>query len=181
VLWRTQQLLEAHKLIHFPAAYRDWIEKVYERDDWDDEPESISFDYDKFHFEEKAKQDKAKMLSNDTMNPLGDSDKNVRALTRDGEMSLSVVLLDADGKLLYDPYPLPKPDDWDHAEKISLGSVGVPNSWQGKLKGIPMDEQGNFLLTMIQRDNQGWIGQAHEVTLRYSQIVGLEKIESEGA
>lgn len=181
VLWRTQQLLEVHSSIHFPAAYRDWIERVYERDDWKNEPESISFDYDKFYFEEKAKQDKAKMLSNDTMNPLADSDNNVRALTRDGEMSLSVALLDTDGKLLYDPDPLPKPDDWDRAEKISLGSVGVPNSWQGKLKGVPMDEQGNFLLAMIQRDNQSWVGQAHGVTLRYSQIVGLEKIESEGA
>ena len=87
----------------------------------------------------------------------------------------------ANGKLLYDPDPLPKPDDWDRAEKISLGSVGVPNSWQCKLKGVPMDEKGNFLLAMIQRDNQCWIGQAHGVTLRYSQIVGLEKIESEGA
>lgn len=180
VLWRTQQLLEAHSSIHFPAAYRDWIERVYDRDDWENEPESISIDYDKFYFEEKAKQDKAKMLSNDTMNPLADSDNNVRALTRDGEMSLSVVLLDTEGKLLYDPSLLPKPDDWDRAEKISLGSVGVPNSWQEKLKGVPMDEQGNFILTMTQHDNQNWIGQAHGVTLRYSQIVGLEKIESEG-
>ncbi len=46
------------------------------------------------------------------MNPLADSDNNVRALTRDGEMSLSVVLLDTDGKLLYDPDPLPQPDAW---------------------------------------------------------------------
>lgn len=181
VLWRTQQLLEAHSSIQFPAAYRAWIERVYERDDWEGEPESISLEFDVFHFAQKAKQDQAKMLSNDTMNPLADSDNNVRALTRDGEMSLSVVLLDTDGKLLYDPDPLPKPDDWDRAEKISLGSVGVPNSWQGKLKGVPMDEEKNhYLLTMIQRDNQSWIGQAHGVTFRYSQIIGLEKIESEG-
>lgn len=181
VLWRTQQLLEADSSIQFPAAYRAWIERVYERDDWENEPESISLDFEEFHAVQKAKQDQAKMLSNDTMNPLADSDNNVRALTRDGEMSLSVVLLNTDGKLLYDSDPLPKPDEWDRAEKISLGSVSVPNSWQGKLNGIPIDEQGNYLLTMIQQDNQSWVGQAHGMTLRYSQIVGLEKMESEEA
>ncbi|GAB2889238.1 CRISPR-associated helicase/endonuclease Cas3 [Paralcaligenes ginsengisoli] len=180
VLWRTQKLLEAHSLIHFPTAYRDWIERVYERYDWHDEPESISLEYETFHVVQKAKQDQAKMLSNDTMNPFSDSNDNVRALTRDGEMSLSVVLLDTDGKLLYDHRPLPRPDDWDRAENLSLGSISVPNSWQGKLKSVPMDEQGNFLLTMTRHDNQSWTSQVNGVTLRYSQIVGLEKIESEG-
>ncbi|MBI3285665.1 MAG: CRISPR-associated helicase/endonuclease Cas3 [Burkholderiales bacterium] len=180
VLWRTQQLLEAHSSIQFPAAYRDWIERVYERDDWKNEPESISLEYEKFHVVQNSKRDQAKMLSNDTMNPLADSNNNVRALTRDGEMSLSVVLLDTDGKLLYDHYPLPKLDDWDRAEKMSLGSVSVPNSWQGKFSDAIKDDQGNFLLTMTRQDNQNWIGQAHGMTLRYSKIVGLEKIESDG-
>ncbi len=49
VLWRTQQLLEAHSSIHFPAAYRNWIEQVYERPSWEGEPEPIALDFEKFH------------------------------------------------------------------------------------------------------------------------------------
>lgn len=41
VLWRTEQLLHSTKSITFPEAYRDWIERVYQRDDWNDEPEAL--------------------------------------------------------------------------------------------------------------------------------------------
>jgi len=44
VLWRTQQCLqqaeqETESQISFPAAYRDWIEPVYNEEAWQDEPE----------------------------------------------------------------------------------------------------------------------------------------------
>jgi CRISPR-associated endonuclease/helicase Cas3 len=178
ILWRTRQLLEAHQNIQFPEAYRDWIERVYERDDWPNEPESVSLEFDTFHIAQKAIQDKAKMLSNFTGEPYADSDSNVRALTRDGEMSLPVVLLDSEGRLLNDATPLNKLDEWERAEQMALGAVAVPNSWQGKLKGVPLDEQGNYLLTMSGSGLQNWSGQGNGVNFRYSQMYGLQKEET---
>lgn len=172
VLWRTQQLLEAHSSIHFPAAYRGWIEQVYERPSWENEPESISLEYEEFHVVQNAKRDIAKMLSNDTMNPLADSDNNVRALTRDGEMSLSVALLDTDGKLLYDPDPLPKPDDFDRAEKISLGSVGVPHTWSSSM---PEPNSAYEILLIMELQGDVWWAECKACEYTYTRIYGLER------
>ena len=49
VLWRTAQLLlKSEGAIHFPVAYRDWIERVYKEDNWGDEPDDVIASYEEF-------------------------------------------------------------------------------------------------------------------------------------
>lgn len=176
VLWRTQRMLEATDEIAFPKAYRTWIERVYERYDWDDEPESIGFEYDKFHAEENTKFDQAQIIANDDMNPLADSDDNIRALTRDGEMSLSLVLIDAEGRLLGEREPIAEVDEWAKRERISLNAVGVPATWKGSLP--PQDEDGLVWLTMRRDEIGDWFGSGTNAGFRYSSEYGLEKEEA---
>lgn len=176
VLWRTQQMLEATDEIAFPTAYRTWIERVYERYDWDGEPENIAFEYDKFHAEENAKFDQAQIIANGDMNPLADSDDNVRALTRDGEMSLSLVLIDAEGHLLGDREPITEVDEWALRERVSLNAVGVPATWKGSLP--PQDEDGLVWLTMRRDEIGDWFGSGTNAGFRYSSEYGLEKEET---
>ncbi|AYH45834.1 CRISPR-associated helicase/endonuclease Cas3 [Azoarcus sp. DN11] len=175
VLWRTQQLIGADK-VSFPTAYREWIERVYERDDWSDEPENIAFEYDKFHVEQKAKFDHAQVIANDDMNPLADSDENVRALTRDGEMSLSVVLIDAEGRLIGERDPIDEADEWERRERIALSAVGVPASWKGSLP--ESDEDGLIWLKVSPVSDGEWFGVGVNAGFRYSSEYGLEKEEA---
>lgn len=176
VLWRTQQLLGAATEIAFPTAYRTWIERVYERYDWTDEPENIAFEYEKFHVEEKAKFDHAQIIANDDMNPLADSDENVRALTRDGEMSLSLVLVDAEGRLLGEFEPIAEVDEWERRERISLSAVSVPASWKDLLPA--QDEDGLSWLNVSQNERGEWFGVGIDAAFRYSSDYGLEKEEA---
>lgn len=175
VLWRTQQLLGADE-VTFPAAYREWIERVYERDDWDEEPESVAFEYDKFHAEQKAKFDHAQIIANDDMNPLADSDENVRALTRDGEMSLSLVLVDAEGRLLEEEEPIDEVQEWERRERIALNAVSIPASWKSAL---PEQDEDGLIWLKVGRISAGeWFGAGASAGFRYSSEFGLEKEEA---
>lgn len=176
VLWRTQQLLGAATEIAFPTAYRTWIERVYERYDWTDEPENIAFEYEKFHVEERAKFDHAQIIANDDMNPLADSDENVRALTRDGEMSLSLVLVDAEGRLLGEFESIAEVDEWERRERISLSAVSVPASWKDLLPA--QDEDGLIWLNVSQNESGDWFGVGIDAAFRYNSDYGLEKEEA---
>jgi CRISPR-associated endonuclease/helicase Cas3 len=176
VLWRTQQLLEAATEIVFPAAYRIWIERVYERYDWTGEPENIAYEYEKFHIEEKAKFQHAQVIANDDMNPLADNEENIRALTRDGEMSLSLVLVGAEGCLLGEYEPIAEADEWERRERLSLNAVGVPASWKASLP--VSDEDGLIWLTVNRDDTGDWMGAGIGATFRYTSGYGLEKEEA---
>lgn len=172
VLWRTQRLLESSTVIAFPRAYRDWIERVYELEDWEQEPHEISYEYDKFRVVENGKFSSAQRLANEDMNPFADTDENIQALTRDGEMSLSVALIDRNGCLLGDDKPVQELDDWIRREQLALNMIGVPQSWKKQLP--PPDDEGVVWLRM---DLQGnfWIGEGNGCAFRYSDGYGLEK------
>ncbi len=178
MLWRTQQLLQINDVIYFPAAYREWIEQVYIRDDWPVEPEQISLEYDKFHVIENSKFRNAQRLASDDMNPLTETDDAVRALTRDGEMSLTVMLIDNNGQLLGGAGPMITAlDKWERRECIALNAVGVPDSWK---KHFPeSDEEGVTWLTMYPDGGLFWVGGGVGATFRYSEDYGLEKIIEE--
>nr|WP_297354484.1 CRISPR-associated helicase/endonuclease Cas3 [uncultured Caldimonas sp.] len=173
VLWRTQQLLQGVDHVDFPAAYRTWIERVYERDDWPDEPENIAFEYEKFRAEENANFDRAQVIANDDMNPLADNDENVRALTRDGEMSLAVILIDAEGRLIGEHEPIAEVDEWERRERIALSAVGVPASWKGKLPA--QDDDGLVWLTVNRKGSTDWVGRGVDTSFRYSREYGLQE------
>lgn len=176
VLWRTQQLLDENREIVFPAAYRDWIERVYERDDWPEEAADISLDAEKFRVSEKATFDLARQLSNDDINPLADTDAKVRALTRDSESSLSIVLTQADGGVLGESRSLDNLEPWERRELLSLASISVPASWVSCLKGLSRDEDdGVIWLPMSAGTDGSWVGYGHEARFLYSAAYGLER------
>lgn len=102
-LWRTQQLLSNGSVISFPEAYRDWIDKVYQLDAWTEEPEAITSAYQKYQDEvqEVAKR-AAQWAVNLKVEAVSDENDKATTLTRDGEMSLTLLpVLKQHGKNLH--------------------------------------------------------------------------------
>jgi len=175
VLWRTtQMLLKAREAIHFPAAYRDWIERVYEEDNWGDEPSNVIASYEEFINESEASRYTAQLLMRSDVEEFADTDSNVSALTRDGEMSLNVlpVLDSAEGlKLLDDGGLIKNLEEWWRDEALNLNMVSVPKSWR---KFLPDGKEGLIILPMhIDRDS--FTVDLCGVSINYSKVYGLEK------
>jgi len=65
------------------------------------------------------------------MTPFNDTDENVLAVTRDGEMNLTVVPFcnTQQGRMLMDGRIIEMLDEYQQLEALSLNSVGVPKSW----------------------------------------------------
>ncbi|WP_321430715.1 CRISPR-associated helicase/endonuclease Cas3 [uncultured Methanolobus sp.] len=176
VLWRTQCLLEQNDKIHFPEAYRDWIEQVYDKERWDNEPESLTKAHEEYETEEWASKWISKGLTQaDTF--FMDSEGNANSLTREGKMNLSVIpVMDESGvKHFLDGLPVPKPDDKFDRELLSQNSLGVPDSnfWRSVL---PQSQDGLHYLPMMKTDN-GWRFDYDGGYLIYTQDRGLQKVK----
>ncbi len=183
VLWRTQTLLtQADVKLVFPEAYRDWIEQVYQCDDWDREPENIADDYKAFHYIQLAREKDAQRLTTMTVSSFRDDDDRITGLTRDGEMSLSVLPVTADGALLggqrIDAIP-----ERELSEAISLNTVPSPASWKNSLRDCPMEIEGALAgawqLVVVESAVGVW--QSKDGKFTYSQDFGLEKRRHEPA
>lgn len=176
VLWRTAtKLLSAPEgKIVFPDAYRTWIEPVYTEDAWGDEPEAVEKGYEKFKFEiEEIQRYKARYMVDTAANPFADTDEKVMAVTRDGEMNLTVVPFcpSSQGKMLMDGTILELQDEYNRLECLALNSVGVPKSWR---RNFETSDEGRCWLEMEQ-DGEGYRGISKGVTFRYHKDMGLEK------
>jgi len=176
VLWRTAEKLVVapEGMIVFPKAYRDWIELVYQDDVWGDEPLSVTEGYEKFKCEiEEIKRYKARYMVDSAINPFIDTDDKVLAVTRDGDMNLSIVPFcnTAQGRMLMDGTVFETLDELRQLEALSLNSVGVPKSWQYDF-GNPVE--GRFWIEM-QREGEGYRGVSKGVTFRYHKDMGLER------
>ncbi len=181
VLWRTDRLLaeNAHGGIVFPVAYRTWLESVYGEEGWPDEPPAITRNFDDWWGKQRAAiQDAQAMISTPRLRQF-DDDPVITIKTRDGEMSLNVLPLREDGRLL-DGTDLSAPDEHQQAETRELNLVPVPASWRNVLRdnAITFDENGHFPLPLRAQ------GVAHVVSLkegkmlRYTTDFGLERVES---
>ena len=93
VLWRTQQLLAPCAAIEFPAAYRAWIERVYQLEPWADEPTTITEKFNRFSTDEFGRYFVARQLSKSEATPWPDTEGAAARLTRDGDMNLSLLLV----------------------------------------------------------------------------------------
>jgi len=182
VLWRTQKLLTENAQIVFPAAYRTWLESVYGEEDWPDEPPAITRNFDKWWGEQRAAiQDAQAMIATPRLHQF-DDDPVITIKTRDGEMSLNVLPLREDGRLL-DGSNLSTLDERQQAEILDLNLVPVPASWRNFLRdnAITFDENGHFPLPLRAQ------GVAHVVSLkegrilRYTTEFGLERANHESA
>ncbi len=182
VLWRTEQLLTAVDRIVFPEAYRDWIECVYQRDDWDTEPEKIALDYDKYSIMQHTREKDAQRLTTMTVTSFRDEDNRITGLTRDGEMSLNVLPIQPDGRLL-NGQSLEGLPEREQAEVLNLNAVPAPASWKNNLRDCRMETEGSLAgylqLEMKAAGNTHW--SALNGKFHYSEDFGLEKSRNESA
>jgi CRISPR-associated endonuclease/helicase Cas3 len=178
VLWRTASKLLSEPEINvvFPDAYRTWIESIYggQEDGWENEPEAVTQGYEKFKYEIEAIQRyKAQYMVETAINPFSDTDENVTAVTRDGEMNVTVVPIckTRKGTVLMDGSVLEQQGDYKRLECLSLNSVGVPKSWGYYFE---KDDEGRCWLEM-EPEGEGFRGNSKGVTFRYQKDIGLER------
>lgn len=182
VLWRTEQLLTGQAKIVFPEAYRDWIEQVYQRDDWADEPEAIALAYDVFSALQQGREADALQLTTMTVRAFRDEDSRVTGLTRDGEMNLTVLPIQPDGRLL-DGQVLSALNERDLAETLNFHAIPAPASWKGRLSDCRLENEGNLAgyrqLEMTADEQGAWSAMGGK--FRYSEDFGLERSNDESA
>jgi len=180
VMWRTQRRMEAlgDSALNFPDAYRQWIEPIYKPELKGDEPEWVITGYDKFESEESIKRGKARsMLKWAKDAALNDDDENVRAVTRDGEMSLPVLPYrqTAQGRQLLDGRVfelLPEREQW---EALALNRVNVPHSWEN-LFIQELDSEYGVIWLSGSSDNDGYLFEGRKMTFIYTKEKGMEKL-----
>jgi len=178
VLWRTERLLADTSPIVFPEAYRGWIDQVYQRDDWPDEPETIALEFDAFSALQRSREAEAMRLTTMTVSQFRDEDSIATSLTRDDEMSLTVLPIQPDGRLL-DGESLDKIDNRTLAELLNLNAVPAPASWKKRLARCKRDDDGRVLLEVTADAQGAWMNQ--EMKLHYSENFGLERGNDESA
>ncbi len=178
ILWRTEQLLNKYHKVSFPDAYRKWIEKVYQKDDWETEPESVIRSYEKFNDESYASQMTAKQLVRSSMKALSDDDNHITVLTRDGEMSLNLVpcYLNGQGeKCLLDGKVFSQLDENERPEALNLNAVAVPANWGNHGQLGEADSDGILWLVMEPASDQRFVCQIGEYTFTYHPDTGLSR------
>ncbi len=176
VLWRTSQKLMTSRKIIFPDAYRSWIESIYQEELWGDEPEEVEAGYEKYKDELWVKRHSARRMINSAFerNPFSDTDQSVTAVTRDGEMNLTLIPFCkmSGSRILLDGTKLNVLDDYRQLEALTMNSIGVPASWRSDLDQA--DDKGRFWLEM-QPEGKSFVGQCNRATFKYHKAMGLEK------
>jgi CRISPR-associated endonuclease/helicase Cas3 len=172
VLWRTERQLAGNLPIVFPEAYRGWIDHVYERDDWPDEPETIALAFDAFSALQRSREAEAMRLATMTVSQFRDEDSVATSLTRDDEMNLTILPIQPNGRLL-DGESLDELDERTLAEVLNLNAVPAPASWEKRLARCKRDDDGRLLLEVTADAQGGWVNQ--EMKLHYSEDFGLER------
>ncbi|MDZ4811967.1 MAG: CRISPR-associated helicase/endonuclease Cas3 [Pseudomonadota bacterium] len=181
VLWRTETLLMRNGTLIFPEAYRAWIEQVYQRDDWDNEPKKIAEDHDAFIYVQISREKDAQRLTTMTVSSFRDDDDRVTGLTRDGEMSLTVLPILAGGRML-DGQRIDLMSEHELAEVLNLGAVPAPASWKmilGDCREVDGPLAGHWQLVMSEPFSGVW--QSENGKFTYSEDFGLEKRRHESA
>ncbi len=180
VLWRTEQLLSGVEKISFPDAYRIWIEKVYLEAAWGSEPDWVEQGFAKFEEENWGKHFNAKQMVQRAfeITPFTDSDAHITAVTRDGEMSLTVMpYLEADGgRQTIDGNSLGCLDEYQLKETLALNGVGVPGSkgWKYSLEEVAEVSEGRYWMQM-QPAGEGFVAEGKKVIFRYHRDTGLRR------
>lgn len=182
VLWRTATLLAQNVRLVFPEAYRDWIERVYQREDWDDEPTKIAVDYGTYSALQIDRMKDAQRLTTMTVSSFRDDDDRITGLTRDDEMSLTVLPVGADNCLL-DGQCIAAIAERDLAEALNLNAVPAPVSWRNSLSDCRMESKGLLAgyrqLVMSESSAGNWC--SHNDQFTYSRDFGLEQRRHESA
>ena len=176
VLWRTQQLVSKNASVAFPEAYRDWIEQVYQDEAWQDESSIMTVAYEKYKDEVQfVAKITANMVIELQTKPLSDEDDRATTLTRDGEMSLTVLpVFEQSGKFVTLENEHVDDDSKRYWELVSLNSVCVPSSWK-HLFGNCVKKDNVVYLLMQKTVEGGWQSELKKDLLLYSVQQGLER------
>ena len=183
VMWRTARKIAALKgqPLIFPQAYRDWVEAIYHEEPWGDEPLEVEERYQKFLDEHQCAQKyAAQMMLNSTQNmtPFMDDDQTITAVTRDGQMSLTLVpfLETSKGRILISSVCWEETNRQDRFELLAMNKISVPHSWRYILDQYCQQDDGIYWLKMS-TDGDKWETQIGSWTLRYNKITGMERIK----
>ncbi|PID42914.1 MAG: CRISPR-associated helicase/endonuclease Cas3 [Gammaproteobacteria bacterium] len=184
VLWRTHELLkkaiQSGVGIEFPSAYRNWIEKVYREEEWETEPKAVQESYAKYCNNAQGSYYTAKQLMNPSMNSLPDDDARISVLTRDGEMSLSVLpfyINDNGNRCLLDGQSLPSVDDLIWWEVININMVPVPHGWGKHGKGLPEPDQDGLIWLEMRKENTCFQCHWQQWVYSYTSDTGFQRNE----
>ncbi len=181
-LWRTEQLLKKPEIIFKSnqedlktyTAYRDWIEKVYCEKAWGEEPEVIETAYQKYSDEIVSVQGMVgNMMVNRKVEEIkSDESDKAGSLTRDGEMSLTVILVvKRQGKFFtFEGVDLDALEKWQYWQEISLNSISVSHRW---LDQLPKADTRGLRFISMDFEKEQWISKLEKVTFFYSKEVGL--------
>jgi len=178
VLWRTRELLKrCRNVVRFPQAYRDWIEKVYGREEWEDksEPDSVIGKSCAFREMQKQMWYEAQQRAANSIVPFADTDQNAASLTRGKEMGLNVVPVIGGKaeKTLLDGERRSGVNEFEWEELLDMNSIPVPASWK---PWLPCFEEGYVFLPMV-RNGEDWHWEKGNIRLTYSTDFGLERSE----
>jgi CRISPR-associated endonuclease/helicase Cas3 len=178
ILWRTREKLKScMQVIHFPEAYREWIEVVYGREEWmgSDEPDIVIGKSCAFRQEQKQKWFHAKALAKGVIQPWDDTCTNTASLTRGNEMGLNILPVVAGEELmLIDGTQQHNFNEFEWAEHIAMNSIPVPASWQ---KWLPRNSVNGDIQLPMELQGDAWIWKKGKYSLKYTHDFGLEKME----
>ncbi|ELY4798736.1 hypothetical protein SM104_003897 [Cronobacter sakazakii] len=128
---------------------------------------------EKFEQEEDCKRMIARrMLDWAEASALGDDDNNIRAVTRDGEMSISLVpyIPVPAGKQLLDGRIFERMGEYEQSEAVALNRVNVPASWK-RTFNFELNDNGEVWLAGVPTNE----GVQIDLTLLYSKERGMER------
>ncbi|WP_336755840.1 CRISPR-associated helicase/endonuclease Cas3 [Pantoea sp. USHLN298] len=180
-MWRTQQRLEqlGQSALCFPQAYRLWIDDVYRDETDESEPEWVADGLARFESEEQSKRYNARLSLNQAARaiPFADDDVHIRAVTRDGEMSLPLIpfVETESGRQLSDGQYLSQLSEFSLPEALALNRVNVPGGWQRRFRLEPDEEGVVWVAGTIQGGE--WIAETTDYRLVYSKEVGMNIIQ----
>lgn len=101
LLYRTEQYLQSSNQLCFPDCYREAIDYVHNELAIENEPAVLTNVADEYSIQADGNNYTARCISNLQSKPLNDVDPRCALLTRDGEMSATVVLFKNNGQLLH--------------------------------------------------------------------------------
>ncbi len=101
LLYRTEQYLQKEDVLDFPNCYRVAINYIHDLLAFPEEPKALECVAESFELQADGSHYTARQYSALQSKPLNDVDPRCALLTREGEMSVSVVLFNADGGMLH--------------------------------------------------------------------------------
>ncbi|ELG3533553.1 CRISPR-associated helicase/endonuclease Cas3 [Salmonella enterica] len=175
IMWRTQQHIEqlGEQPLIFPDAYRQWLDVIYD-DKPMAEPDWVISGMEEFDDVQRTKRFNARqVLQWAEEYSLKDNDETIRAVTRDGEMSLPLLpyILTPQGKQLLNGEIYEQLSEDKQFEALALNRVNVPGRWRSDFPDFS-DEEGLLWLEGHQIDGS-WIWRGSRCVITYTQHTGM--------